>query len=177
MRCADCGVPLERELRGGIPVHACTACGSLWILDTDFKNLRGSMDRFVRWLNPDLWSDMARHELGSGMRSCPGCGRKLHEVRYADSDIVIDICPACRGIWLHRGELDKIIRYLEGIVDSATVSDYLRSMGHETAELVRHRDNILDELQNLGILMRLLEYRVVSRLPALAALAAKLPPV
>lgn len=38
---------------------------------------------------------------------CPLCNVALHmSVRQ---DVEIDYCPQCRGIWLDRGELDKII--------------------------------------------------------------------
>lgn len=29
------------------------------------------------------------------------------------NQVEIDYCPSCRGIWLDRGELDKIISYAE----------------------------------------------------------------
>lgn len=41
-----------------------------------------------------------------GMK-CPGC--KLDLVMTERQNIEIDYCPECRGIWLDRGELDKII--------------------------------------------------------------------
>ena len=34
---------------------------------------------------------------------CPNDGSRLVEVER--SDILIDACPECRGIWLDRGEL------------------------------------------------------------------------
>ena len=38
---------------------------------------------------------------------CPNCNTNL---AIADrSGVEIDYCPDCRGIWLDRGELDKII--------------------------------------------------------------------
>ena len=40
--------------------------------------------------------------------NCPVC--KTTELKMADrSGIEIDYCPECRGVWLDRGELDKII--------------------------------------------------------------------
>lgn len=33
------------------------------------------------------------------------------------SGVEIDYCPKCRGIWLDRGELDKIIERAENVVD------------------------------------------------------------
>jgi Zn-finger nucleic acid-binding protein len=38
---------------------------------------------------------------------CPSCNIDL---LIADrQDVEIDFCPQCRGVWLDRGELDKII--------------------------------------------------------------------
>jgi uncharacterized protein len=40
--------------------------------------------------------------------NCPVC--KTVELSIADRQgIEIDFCPQCRGVWLDRGELDKII--------------------------------------------------------------------
>ena len=38
---------------------------------------------------------------------CPSCGSRLVELER--SDVLIDACPTCRGVWLDRGELDKIL--------------------------------------------------------------------
>ncbi len=39
--------------------------------------------------------------------NCPSCATTL---TIADrSGIEIDFCPSCRGVWLDRGELDKLI--------------------------------------------------------------------
>jgi Zn-finger nucleic acid-binding protein len=44
---------------------------------------------------------------GSGPMACPVDGSVL--VMSERSGIEIDYCPQCRGVWLDRGELDKII--------------------------------------------------------------------
>jgi uncharacterized protein len=38
---------------------------------------------------------------------CPNDGARLVELER--SDVLIDACPQCRGVWLDRGELDKIL--------------------------------------------------------------------
>jgi Zn-finger nucleic acid-binding protein len=43
---------------------------------------------------------------GEPMR-CPTCGTRLVEVER--TAVLIDACPNCRGVWLDRGELDKIL--------------------------------------------------------------------
>lgn len=39
---------------------------------------------------------------------CPTC-KDVTLVMTSRQDIEIDYCPECRGVWLDRGELDKLI--------------------------------------------------------------------
>jgi Zn-finger nucleic acid-binding protein len=39
--------------------------------------------------------------------NCPNCSQELKIAER--KGIEIDYCPSCRGVWLDRGELDKII--------------------------------------------------------------------
>lgn len=40
--------------------------------------------------------------------NCPVCeGSRMREVEK--NGILIDICPTCKGVWLDRGELDKLM--------------------------------------------------------------------
>lgn len=43
---------------------------------------------------------------------CPSC--RVDLVMSERQGIEIDYCPQCRGVWLDRGELDKIIERSEG---------------------------------------------------------------
>ncbi len=46
---------------------------------------------------------------------CPKCGGITHPINYGDdSGIIVDKCASCNGIWLDRGELDKIEELIEG---------------------------------------------------------------
>lgn len=38
---------------------------------------------------------------------CPNCNEGMREVER--QDVHIDVCPKCRGVWLDRGELDKLL--------------------------------------------------------------------
>lgn len=44
--------------------------------------------------------------------NCPHCNVAL--VMTERSGVEIDYCPKCRGVWLDRGELDKIIERVDG---------------------------------------------------------------
>lgn len=41
------------------------------------------------------------------MKDCPVCSIPMDEV--PKSRILIDVCPRCKGIWLDRGELSKLM--------------------------------------------------------------------
>ncbi len=43
---------------------------------------------------------------------CPVCSADLRAVDRGG--IEIDVCPNCRGVWLDRGELDKLIAATSG---------------------------------------------------------------
>ncbi len=50
---------------------------------------------------------------------CPNCSDTLlMSERYS---IQIDYCPACRGIWLDKGELDKMLEYAGHRYDAAKI--------------------------------------------------------
>lgn len=51
------------------------------------------------------------------MRNCPdGHGKLTTQIRQG---IEIDFCPSCRGVWLDRGELDKIVEGSGGVMQPA----------------------------------------------------------
>lgn len=58
---------------------------------------------------------------------CPVCRTEL--IATDRQGVEIDYCPLCRGIWLDRGELDKIIER-SVLEDPALLNLSQRSEGH-----------------------------------------------
>ncbi|MGN6706109.1 MAG: zf-TFIIB domain-containing protein [Rhodanobacter sp.] len=84
---------------------------------------------------------------------CPSC----KDVNLSMTDrqgIEIDYCPSCRGIWLDRGELDRLIERAERTAPApAHKSDYPPPpRGHHRDDHAhhghrpRHRKSLLGEL-------------------------------
>lgn len=57
---------------------------------------------------------------------CPNDGSRLVEVERAD--VLIDACPTCRGVWLDRGELDKILVKERSIAGGDPDEDFFREV-------------------------------------------------
>lgn len=60
---------------------------------------------------------------------CPICSVDL--MMTERQGVEIDYCPKCRGVWLDRGELDKIIERSASLETSARKEEYPDSRGRE----------------------------------------------
>ena len=58
---------------------------------------------------------------------CPNCSANL--LMTTRNDVEIDYCPECRGVWLDRGELDKI---LERVADERQVQGRAQVIREDT---------------------------------------------
>ena len=39
--------------------------------------------------------------------NCPSCGTTMRE--REKEDVIVDVCPNCKGMWLDHGELEKLV--------------------------------------------------------------------
>ena len=60
--------------------------------------------------------------------NCPSCNVSL--VMTERQGVEIDYCPQCRGIWLDRGELDKIIERSAGMESQGGFNASQQSYGN-----------------------------------------------
>ena len=57
--------------------------------------------------------------------NCPACNNELKMSER--QGVEIDYCPGCRGVWLDRGELDKIIERSAAVYDERDRGDSSRN--------------------------------------------------
>jgi Zn-finger nucleic acid-binding protein len=73
---------------------------------------------------------------------CPIDGTQL--MMSERQGIEIDYCPKCRGVWLDRGELDKLIERADSLVEPQSPS-----RGGQRRDQPKKK-NLLSELFELG---------------------------
>ncbi len=101
--------PVQHEQ---VELDACTRCGGLWF-DRD------ELDRVIAAHEPDFADDepLVQNlgmQLGEAQKSCPVCQVPLVTYKLAqESDLQIDVCHECHGIWLDQGELDHARAFAE----------------------------------------------------------------
>lgn len=90
-------------------------------------------------------------------RLCPEDGTVLRHVER--SGVSVDACPTCRGVWLDRGELDKIVERERRAFDDfeREISGGDRSRpdrsyggGHGRPHKKKKRTGFLEELLDFG---------------------------
>jgi uncharacterized protein len=57
---------------------------------------------------------------------CPNDGARLVELER--NEVLIDACPECRGVWLDRGELDKILERERRSLVADPDDDFIQEM-------------------------------------------------
>jgi len=88
---------------------------------------------------------------------CPNDATVL--VMSERSGIEIDYCPTCRGVWLDRGELDRIIERFEGRPGGSYSSDSDRRGGGEREHrFVEHRYGERRKPRKKGVLSELFDF-------------------
>ncbi len=106
LKCPKCeNVELFEKQFEGTPVEVCDECGGIWLN-------KGELNKIAHPISGDI--EFCSHET-SGKKSpsgleCPVCkGVQLVRANFIEfSDIMLDVCLECHGIWLDKGELEAI---------------------------------------------------------------------
>ncbi len=119
MRCPHCKNALRQIRYKSLVLELCFKCRGIWfdegkflpvvhyIRDTDETSPEGRKlfkKRSVQRLD----------KVDEAGRLCPKCGRLMRKFNYAsDSNVILDRCDGCGGIWADAGEVQRIARYLK----------------------------------------------------------------
>lgn len=73
---------------------------------------------------------------------CPNCNETL--LMAQRNNIEIDYCPLCRGVWLDKGELDKMLEYAaQYTAPGSATQTYYPSPGYQNhkykAPYIQHK--------------------------------------
>lgn len=175
MKCPKCNKNLEGIKINSVKVDRCKNCGGLWFDKDKLKIVRDHRDENLSWLDFDLWKDRNKLTTSGKSIDCPRDGKPLFKIKYNGTGVMVDVCLNCRGIWLDKNELDKIISALKAKISSKTIPEYLNDLSGEVKELVVHPNQAEIELKHIMILMKLLEYRFVAQHPKIVEIISVLP--
>jgi len=148
MKCPFCSNKLRRVKFKSDVLDICPRCKGIWFdcgeLVNYIKALVNSED-----IQPERTRLFERREVDTTDTTkekdkiCPRCNLVMHRFNYCyDSNIFLDKCPSCHGIWTDSGEGRKIAQYIKH-------DERIDEIGRELARQTDRLKNIKD-LSQLG---------------------------
>ncbi|MCS7065445.1 MAG: zf-TFIIB domain-containing protein [Fimbriimonadales bacterium] len=106
--CPTCQVPLVPQSHLGITIDVCPTCAGIWFDADELGRLREIDPAALPRLDQLYQPAVERYE-GAGERFCPACRAPMYRYNYLyTSNITLDSCDACGGVWVDHGELIKM---------------------------------------------------------------------
>lgn len=162
MECLDCHNPLQTVNFQNITVEECPHCHGRWFDQGELKKAKDSADPDLHWIDFDPFTKAQPQEKSDTPEGllCPACQTEMVSCAYNHSDIFIDKCPGCKGVWLHHDEFEKIIAYLEGVLSTASAAELTKDSFQQFSEVLRQKKDISTGMQDFLLILKLLRNRI-----------------
>ena len=166
MNCPKCRGQLIVELFHGVSVNICSQCHGIWFDKGELKRAKDNTDDNLRWLDFDLFEEKeGKYIKKERVKICPRDTTKMDTCHYSESEVVIDMCPVCHGIWLDYHEFEKIMKFLHNKIYSGSSKEYSKDAIDELMKIAVDHDEKISEIKDFLAVLRLFESRFVIENP------------
>ncbi|MDA8077614.1 MAG: zf-TFIIB domain-containing protein [Nitrospiraceae bacterium] len=148
--CPRCRVGLELRRDDDIELHACPRCDGLWLDPGEFDVMTAESTVYRK---EQLKKEYSRPPLpdSSEYLPCARCGKLMVRKNYGRiSGVLIDECGR-HGIWLDRGELEKIRHF---ILDGGLEKEQFREIEKNRAEL----QDLAEKVDDVAFTQKLIHF-------------------
>lgn len=175
MLCPVCKTKLEKTVFYKTQVDYCPQCLGLWFGRDELRQAKDEKDKDLNWLDIDLWQDEKKFKISQSRKICPICSVPLYEIKYGDSNILVDVCNLCEGVWLDRREFKKIIDYLQRKEKYEIVNNYFKNLAKQGMEIFIGPESLKSEINDFLTIWKLLKYKIEGRHSTISKLISVLP--
>jgi Zn-finger nucleic acid-binding protein len=179
MKCPKCEGEFSTRYVKDVKVEECKQCHGVWFDATELEEATKEVDQDLRWMDFDLWKNQDSIDVSRGTLMCPRCNIPMAMVKYGPTEVQVDTCTNCHGIWLDKGEFEEIISALEDELSSMSEDEYWDAAMKEAWELIDGDKGFISEWRDFRTVLRFLQYRVLVENPkvqsALTALTRSSP--
>jgi len=133
--CPKCKVEMRREIHAGTEVDVCPNCNGIFFDENEFSKLKDT-----NGITVSIREDSSSISTNIGEEktlNCPKCGDHsvMDKHRYLDTDIIVDSCEICGGLWLDAGEFTALYEYAQSISDSKPDEELIQLLEQQKEEL------------------------------------------
>jgi len=120
MKCPTCNNPLKNVRYQHQAIDLCPDCGGIWF---DKGELQAVVQSLISEEKVDYQTAQEAYNPKAlpcireehRIRMCPSCHDQMDTFNYCyDSNIFLDKCSSCGGIWADKGEMKQAARYIKG---------------------------------------------------------------
>ena len=174
-----CPIHKKTDLKQAIfyntEIDYCPTGLGIWFDKGEFRIAKDAKDKNLDWMDIDLWEDKTKLKVSKEEKMCPKCDVPMYELAYNDSNIKVDVCNVCEGVWLDRGEFKKIIDYLQEKLSAEVLNNYTKNLLEESAEVFTGPQSLEDELSDVLTVIGLFKYKFSAKHPAISSVISDLP--
>ncbi len=114
-KCPRCAEEMQALQLGATIVRECATCGGLWVDPSTLQKLCDDREAHAgvestlaaRTPTNTAPTDTVRYI------PCPHCAKLMNRVNFAHSSgVIMDVCKS-HGVWLDRGELQRVVGFVE----------------------------------------------------------------
>jgi Zn-finger nucleic acid-binding protein len=113
--CPRCREPMDALRLGPTTARECATCGGLWLDPASLQRLCDAREERASIVSMLAARVPATKATSDPIRyvPCPRCGKLMNRVNFAHSSgVILDVCKT-DGVWLDRGELERVVGFVE----------------------------------------------------------------
>lgn len=138
LNCPRCRESLQALRLGGTEARECSECGGLWLDPDTLQQLADAREESAGVVSA-LAARIPRNATPPDVVRyipCPRCEKLMNRTNFAHSSgVVLDVCKT-HGVWLDRGELQRVLGFIES--------------GGLTVAREREREQLVEEQRRLA---------------------------
>jgi len=149
--CPDCSIALVAQEFQGITIDACPKCAGIFFDEGEVNALKAKGLDAMEQLEDAIVPEVTVEPTSDRFRLCPNCKEAMDKFRYMyHSDVVLDECGKCGGIWVQDGELGRMREVLQAsgvVIEPKAVKVVWASTPTDS---VGRLDKVQDFLRSVG---------------------------
>ncbi len=112
MKCPFCNSAFKQSNIDGKVIDICTNCNGIWFDQNELQHYVNFIQKNIPFQNSSGKNNgklITVNDLHESSLLCPCCGELLKKINYLyNSNIIVDRCSKCGGVWADKGESEKI---------------------------------------------------------------------
>jgi Zn-finger nucleic acid-binding protein len=167
IKCPRCEAKLRATVVDEISIDECPTCKGIWFDHDELRQAKDLTEPDLVWLDFDIWKQEEKLQPKAGGLTCPKCQTPMCSLAYEGTQVVIDCCGKCKGIWIDKDELENIVISLDEQANRMSAKQYLKATLQEAIELINGPESLVSEWGDFKAVWRLLKLRLVVERPGL----------